>query len=423
MPLARTGLGFPEAGIHDEFSYLLGADTFAKGRLTNPPHPLGRFFESPHLLVRPSYASKFPPGQSLVLGLGEKLFGSPYYGVLFSGAVMMFLFTMTLVAWSSLVPGLAVSAVVGLQFLPPMYWVYSYWGGCPAAAAGASVLLAFEFHRRHHPIAAGVTFGAGVLTLFVTRPYEGGVFTAAAITACGFWLYRERGPRALAGLRVFLLSAAPVVIAGLLWSGWYNAAVTGNPFELPYLLHASQYNSVPLFWALSPGPEHQYTTARLAAQHSRNGIEFRAYLAVIAGGYYPTVSATLRSVGAIFGWSLALLLLVPFAWRVWRIRILAAVLGACLSGMSLETYHHPHYAAPLTITIALPVPPYCGGEIVAQPNRIFSVRGHRHVPGLRGSVCHPAAGCSAYRLERGRPRHGLSLVAGQADSPPVGGGW
>jgi hypothetical protein len=110
--------GFPDPRVHDEFSYLLGADTFAHGRLANPPHPLARFFESPHILVRPKYASKYPPGQALVLALGEKLFGAPYYGVLISGAVMMFLLTMTLIAWTSLLPGVAVSAVLGLVFLP-----------------------------------------------------------------------------------------------------------------------------------------------------------------------------------------------------------------------------------------------------------------------------------------------------------------
>ena len=292
--------GFPEAGIHDEFSYLLGADTFAKGRLTNPPHPLGRFFESPHILVRPTYASKFPPGQALVLGLGEKLSGSPYYGVLLSGALMIFLLTTTLVAWTGLVPGLAVSAVLGLVFLPPMYWVYSYWGGCLAAAAGAAILLAFECYRRRHPIAAGVIFAGGVLTLFVTRPYEGGVFTAGAMMACGFLLYRDRGPTALIGVRPFIISAAALIVAGLLCVGRYNAAVTGNPFRLPHLLHESQYQTAPLLWFLPVRPEEpHYTHPRLAAEHGWSGPEFRAYRAVMAGGYYRTVNATLKSVGAI----------------------------------------------------------------------------------------------------------------------------
>lgn len=342
-----NSLGIPDPKVHDEFNYILGADTFAHGRLTNPPHPLSAFLASPHTLYEPTYSSKYPPGQSLFLAAGQVLFGHPFYGVLIEGALMIFLLCLALCLWTSRLPAALVSIALAIFFQPPMYWVDSYWGGSAAVCGAALLMIAIAWFKLSANPFAGCVFALGGVLLFITRPYEGAFTFFAALILSLFVLDRRKLLRAAA-------YGVPVALIGILGIAAHNFAVTRNPLMLPRQLYESRYMVAPIF--IFQGLRHPnviYPNERLAAEHSMNGWEvsaFREGMSVQHG--YPGHLVTAIRFAFNFFPQLPFLLL-GLAWFDRRLWFCLAVLGAGIVGNSLVAYESQHYIAPSVPALAL----------------------------------------------------------------------
>jgi hypothetical protein len=253
-----AALGFfvrmPLPYAHDEFSYLLAGDTFAHGRLTNPPHPMWEHFETFHVIQQPTYASKYPPGQGLALALGQKLTGLPIVGVWISTALACAAVCWMMYAW--LPPRWALTGAL-LTALHPVVieWSQSYWGGSVALGGGALVIGALGRILREPRVHHGVVMALGMAVLAISRPYEGAVLSATVVAVLLWRLPRRHaasrlGPPVAAFLAVLLLA--------LTATGFYNFRVTGHPLRLPYVVHEVAYAVEPLFIWQQPRPEPPY---------------------------------------------------------------------------------------------------------------------------------------------------------------------
>lgn len=249
-------LNVPTPAIHDEFSYLLAGDTYAGGRLANPPHPFWKHFESFHIIQQPSYASKYPPAQGLMLAFGERFFNQPWIGVLLSAGLMCAAVCWMLQGWTT--PGLAFigALLVALRIGILSYWMNSYWGGAVPALGGALMMGAvarIAFERRY---AHAATWAVGLAILLNSRPYDGAVLGALS-AAVILWMCRD------SLLRVWVPTAA-VLIPVAAFMLYFNARVTGNPLQLPYQLHERQYAVANNFaWSAdNPEPVYHHTVMR-----------------------------------------------------------------------------------------------------------------------------------------------------------------
>ncbi len=254
----------------DEFSYLLAADTFASGRITNPTPAQWQHFETPEVLVRPSYQSKYPPGQGLLLAIGQRVAGNPLVGVWLSSALACAALCWMLQAWVGETWALYGALLATVQLAWFGHWSQSYWGGMVAALGGAllygGLRRALDAQSGWARLRNALWLTLGLVILANSRPFEGllAAVPAGAVLLIHLWRNQKDHPRFA---REVLLPAAPVLLLGAFVTLAYNQRVTGSPWQLPYQVYERQYDAVPsfIFQPLRPWPQLQDAAMTAAA--------------------------------------------------------------------------------------------------------------------------------------------------------------
>ncbi|HEX5228678.1 MAG TPA: hypothetical protein VFW44_13255 [Bryobacteraceae bacterium] len=337
-------LPVPRPAIQDEFSYLLAADTFASGRLANPAPAFSEHFETLQELVRPVYASKYPPLAGLVMAAGEKLTGQPWIGVWFSMGVLCAVLCWALQGWLPPVWALAGSMIAVLHIGIVSYWTESYWGGTCAAIGGALLVGALPRLIENVRVSMALVFAAGLAVLANSRPFEGFVFALV----CSGWLVL----RCKAWKRT-ILPMALLLIPVAAWMAFYNFRVTGHATELPYVVHDRQYALLePVLWQTNVRPEPPYSNAFLHDFWQADLKEKQtAHRQLFEAHAWDVVRLAQFFVGLPL--ALCLLLVAKPLWRdpIARSAIILGALGYI--GPALDTRVWPHYAAAETVLVYL----------------------------------------------------------------------
>jgi hypothetical protein len=337
----------PEPQVHDEFAYIFGAETLVKSRLTTPTHPMWLFFQTYHINMQPTYASKYPPAQSAFLALGIRLFGHPWYGVVITVSLMCGCICWMLQGWVPAGYALLGGLFAFLQFGVSHYWIDSYWGGAVPAIGGALVFGALPRLARRGAASVACAAAVGIAILANSRPFEGFVLVFLASAAAILWTWGRLGiwlhPAIVVPFAVILISTAGAM-------AYYNFRLTGSPTTLPYSLNQQRYSAAPLLWIMPPyAPKHReyrdpsmrefweswdvgyYTRAR----HNPLGVVFRLYEKIR------------ELIGAGAGLILAFLFAcaIPLA-SLPRLRLALGVVVLFLCVMILDKYSFAHYLAP-----------------------------------------------------------------------------
>jgi hypothetical protein len=358
LPVMRAGVILPHE--YDEFAYLLGADTFLDGRLANPPHPLAPFFQTLHVLQSPTYASKYPPGQSLQLAAGE-LLGHPIFGVWITVGLLAIAAAWMLRGLAPATWAAAGGLLAAWQWGALTYWGRTYWGGSLFALAGMLVFGGLIRFARKTSGPAAWWAGLGAALMAITRPYEGFWFCLVPAAVMLLRLAREKraGVPAPTLARCSALAAVPI-LAALVFLLIYNRAVTGDAFTFPHRLYEKTVMpDVGLFvWDTpQPAPPGRIPEITYPLQRFSVGLLNQPAVHVADLLRYDTTTVLPMLFGfylqGLLGLGLAWAILGGLAWRNHPGRLaLACLASLLLMLLTLRFFGFQHYAAAWSAPLA-----------------------------------------------------------------------
>jgi hypothetical protein len=360
LPILATFIQPPYPVVTDELSTLICAETLSQGRLTNPTHPMWEYFETFHVIHKPSYQSKFPPAGALFMAVGIWLTGLPIAGVWLSYALAMASLCWFLRMFMPSNWALAASLAAAGHGRLLQEWALGYWGGSVGMLGGilflGSIIQLYRMKDKYNWVYA-ITVSIALLLLFNSRPFEGlitvipgGILITFTFIKRHFLLSaKAKAPQGF--LRSFALPSVFVLSLGILCMMGYNQAVTGNFLRMPYMEYGPQYEvATPFIFIKNEEPEFRHPILKKYSQVEDSKVEPRRSL---KGALY-FFRMKLKYYGDFFiriGFLLPFIIFILKKKKLFLEKFMLITLMLVLLFAGLCSYEWPHYISPASVVI------------------------------------------------------------------------